>query len=406
MYENTRMALIGLRSNKLRAALTMLGITIGVAAVIVLVSIGQAVDAYVQNQFLSLGTNLVIVFGAEDDQGVFHRLTMRDSDALGDIFRVPDALMVMPQRSLTLPVTFEGRETDVRILGVTTDYLAIRSRSIVAGRFFEQADMDGLGRVALLGQDTLDRLFPEGVYPIGQSIRIGDITFAVEGVLNKVGAAGFGVSDDDLIVVPMTTLQTRLSGERLVTGDRPIGSILVQARTADSIDSLTQQIRETLREEHRITFRDEDDFEIFTQTDLLASLGSITGLLTLFLGLIAGISLLVGGIGIMNIMLVTVTERTREIGLRKAVGAQKRDILLQFLTEATVLSLVGGSIGILIATGGTALISAAVPDLTASVQPSSVILATVISVIIGVFFGSYPANRAAGLNPIDALRYE
>jgi putative ABC transport system permease protein len=406
MTENFRMALIGLRSNKLRAALTMLGITIGVAAVIVLVSIGQAVDAYVRNQFLSLGSNLVIVFGAEDDQGVFNRLTMEDAEALGDIFRVPDALLVMPQRSLTLPVTFEGRETDVRILGVTTDYLAIRSRSIVAGRFFDQADMDGMGRVALVGQDALERLFPADLYPIGQSIRIGDITFTVEGVLNKVGAAGFGVSDDDLIVVPMSTLQTRLSGERLVTGDRPIGSILVQARNGDSIDSLTQQIREVLREEHRITFRDEDDFEIFTQTDLLASLGSITGLLTVFLGMIAGISLLVGGIGIMNIMLVTVTERTREIGLRKAVGAQKRDILMQFLTEATVLSLVGGGIGVLIATGGTALISAAIPDLTASVQPSSVLLATLISVMIGVFFGSYPANRAAGLNPIDALRYE
>jgi putative ABC transport system permease protein len=406
MTENIRMAFVSLRSSKLRAALTMLGITIGVAAVIVLVSLGQAVDAYVQSQFLALGTNLVIVFGREDDQGIFHRLTLQDAEALSDVYNVPDALLVMPQRSITLPVTFEGRETSVRILGVSTDYLSIRSRSVVAGRFFDQADYDSLARVAILGQDTLERLLPADVYPIGQSFRIGHLTFRVEGILNRVGAAGFGMSDDDLIVVPMTTLQTRLSGERVLTGDRPIGSILVQARTSDSIDSLTQQIRETLRDEHRISFRDEDDFEIFTQTDLLESLGSITGLLTVFLGMIASISLLVGGIGIMNIMLVTVTERTREIGLRKAVGAQKRDILLQFLTEAIVLSLVGGSIGVLIATGGTALISAAVPDLTAAVQPSSVLLATLISALVGVFFGSYPANRAAALNPIDALRYE
>jgi putative ABC transport system permease protein len=406
MTENIRMAFVSLRSSKLRAALTMLGITIGVAAVIVLVSIGQGVDAYVRNQFLALGTNLVIVFGREDDEGIFHRLTLRDAGALSDIYRVPDALTVMPQRSITRPVTFEGREISVRILGVTTDYLSIRSRAIVAGRFFDQTEMDSLARVAMLGQDTLERLFPADVYPIGQTIRIGDVTFRVEGVLNKVGAAGFGVSDDDLIVVPMTTLQTRLSGERVLTGDRAIGSILVQARTADTVESLTQQIRETLRQEHRISFRDEDDFEIFTQTDLLDSLGSITSLLTVFLGMIAGISLLVGGIGIMNIMLVTVTERTREIGLRKAVGAQKGDILLQFLTEAIVLALVGGGIGVLVASGGTALISAAVPDLKAAVQPSSVLLATLISALVGVFFGSYPANRAAALNPIDALRYE
>ena len=407
MFENIRMAFVGLRSNKLRSILTMLGITIGVAAVIILVSIGQAVDHYIQNEFASLGTNLVIVFGREDSNGVFHRATLDDADALSNVYNVPDALIVMPQRVLTLPVKFEGTEISVRIFGVTPDYLAIRNRSVIAGRFFEPADMDGLGRIAIIGQDTLEHLFPAEVYPIGQSIRIGDITFRVEGVLNRVGASGFGgQSDDDLIIVPITTLLTRLSGERILSGDRPLSSILLQARTSDSVDSLTQQVRDVLRDEHRISFRDEDDFQIFTQTDLLSSLGSITALLTVFLGLIAGISLLVGGIGIMNIMLVTVTERTREIGLRKAVGAQRWDILMQFLTEATVLALFGGGIGVLFAFAGTLLVATLVPDLPAAVQPSSVLLATVISMMIGVFFGSYPANRAAKLNPIDALRYE
>jgi putative ABC transport system permease protein len=191
-----------------------------------------------------------------------------------------------------------------------------------------------------------------------------------------------------------------------VSGQRVLSNIVVQARDADSVELVSQQIRETLREERRISFRDEDTFQIFTQSDLLDSLGNVTGLLTVFLSLIAGISLVVGGIGIMNIMLVTVTERTREIGLRKAVGAQKRDILLQFLVEAMSLSLVGGGIGVMIAAGGTAALTALLPDLEAQVQPSGVVLATVISVFVGVFFGIYPANRAASLSPIDALRHE
>jgi putative ABC transport system permease protein len=222
----------------------------------------------------------------------------------------------------------------------------------------------------------------------------------------EAGGTAFTGDDNDLIFVPITTAQTRLSGQRNLSGDRPLSSILVQARDGDSVNLVAQQIRETLREEHRISFRAEDDFQIFSQTDLLSSLSQITGLLTIFLGIIAGISLLVGGIGIMNIMLVTVTERTREIGLRKAVGAQKRDILLQFLTEATTLSLVGGGIGIALSVSGALLVSAVLPELVVTVQLSSVIFATLISLMIGVFFGIYPANRAAALNPIDALRYE
>lgn len=406
MFENVRVALIGLRSNKLRSALTMLGITIGVASVIVLVSLGQAVDSFVRQQFLGIGTNLLIVFAAENDQGETRRLTLDDAAVLADPYRVPDALAVMPQRNVTRNAAFEDLEISARVLGVTPDYLSIRNRNVVAGRFFDRDEMEGQARTAILGQELVNRLFPADVNPIGQNIRIQGITFRVEGVLNVVGGAGFGPNDDDLIIMPLTTLLARLTGERELTGDRPISQIVVQARDSESVDSVAQQMRETLREAHGISFRDEDDFQIFTQTDLLDSLGNVTGLLTVFLAVIAGISLLVGGIGIMNIMLVTVTERTREIGLRKAVGAQRGDILMQFLVEATTLALVGGGLGVSIAAGGTALLSAALPDLQASVQFSSVVLATLISLAVGVFFGIYPANRAAALNPIDALRYE
>lgn len=406
MFENVRMALVGLGSNKLRSLLTMLGITIGVASVIVLVSLGQAVDGYVRRQFLGVGTNLVIIFPRQNDQGEIRRLTLDDVEAISDPFRVTDALAIMPQRAVTRNATFEGRQTSIRVLGVTPDYLTVRNRTVIAGRFFDSTDMDSQGRIAILGQDTVKHLFPNGMDPIGKNIRIQGITFRVEGVLNVVGGAGFGPSDDDLIVAPLTTVQTRLSGDRELTGARPVTNIIVQARDNQSVTKLAEQLRQALREEHRISFRDEDDFQIFTQDDLLSSLGNITGLLTVFLAVIAGISLLVGGIGIMNIMLVTVTERTREIGLRKAVGAQKSDILIQFLVEATVLALIGGGIGILTATAGTIIITTALPELQASVQFSSVLLTTMISLAIGVFFGIYPANRAASLNPIDALRYE
>lgn len=406
MIENMRMALLGLGSNKLRSVLTMLGITIGVASVIVLVSLGQAVDGYVRQQFLGVGTNLVIVLPRQNDEGVTRRLTQSDVQALSDPFSVPDALMIMPQRSVTRSATYEGRQISVRILGVTSDYLAIRSRSVVSGRFFDAEEMEAQARIAILGQETVKRFFPSGVDPIGKNIRIEGINFKIAGILNVVGGSGFGPSDDDLIVAPLTTVQSRLTGERELSGAKPITNIIVQARDNQSVDSLVEQMRLVLRQEHRINFRDEDDFQILSQDDLLSVLGNITGLLTVFLAVIAGISLLVGGIGIMNIMLVTVTERTREIGLRKAVGAQKSDILFQFLVEATVMALLGGGIGVLIAVGGTLLVTNFLPDLQASVQLSSVLLATMISLGIGVFFGIYPANRAASLNPIDALRYE
>ncbi|MDX2139221.1 MAG: ABC transporter permease [Chloroflexota bacterium] len=404
--ENFRVALSGLMSNKLRAALTMLGITIGVASVIVLVSLGQAVEGFVRAQFLGLGANLVIVFSGEDERGDVVRLTMRDYSVISDSFNVPDALLVMPQLVRNnLPTTAGDRSTSGRVRGVDESYLEIRTRSMLEGEFFTREDVEGQARVAVLGIDTAERLFPN-TSAVGQEIRVNNVRLRVLGVMNAVGGQGFGGNEDDLIMVPITTALARLAGDRAITGERPITNILVQARDDDSVDAVARQIRLALREDRGIAFRDEDSFEIFTQTDLLETSESIFNLLTLFLGLIAGISLLVGGIGIMNIMLVTVTERTREIGLRKAVGAQRRDIVLQFLTEAVLLSMIGGGIGIAIAAGGALLISVLPTGLSVSVQIGSIMLAVGISVAIGVLFGVYPANRAAALNPIDALRYE
>jgi putative ABC transport system permease protein len=259
----------------------------------------------------------------------------------------------------------------------------------------------------VITKKVVSSLFPD-VYPIGQTMRIGGARFTVIGILEEQGSdfGPPGVDLDDLIYIPITTAQTRLSGERVISGDRPITQIVVAARDSSRVDLAAQQIRQTIREERGITFRDEDSFQVVTQGELLNSFTSVTALLTVFLGFIAGISLLVGGIGIMNIMLVTVTERTREIGLRKAVGAQKFDIMFQFLVEAVVLALIGGALGVGLATLAALGAGAALETLDVAVQPSSVMLATLISTSIGVFFGLYPANRAASLNPIDALRYE
>ena len=406
LLENVRVAFGGLLSNKLRTFLTMLGITIGVASVTVLVSLGQAVDGFVRQQFLGLGANLIIIFPGENERGETQRLTMDDYRSLSDPFRVPDALEVMPQVIRNnIPTRSDERQTNGRIRGVTANYLGVRGRELLAGEFFSVQDVDSQARVAVLGIDTAERLFPNS-RAVGEDIRIGDVRFRVIGVLTEIGGTPFGGNEDDIIAIPISTALTRLGGERVLTGARAINSIVVQARDGDSVDAAAQQVRLTLREQRNISFRAEDDFQIFTQTDLLATSENIFSLLTIFLGIIAGISLLVGGIGIMNIMLVTVTERTREIGLRKAVGAQRRDIVYQFLTEAVLISLAGGGVGMALALSGALLVSALVPDLDVSVQAGSLLLATAISLAIGVFFGIYPANRAAALNPIDALRYE
>jgi putative ABC transport system permease protein len=282
----------------------------------------------------------------------------------------------------------------------------MRGYEIERGRFFDETDYVGRSRVVVLGQDTVDSLFPADVDPLETTIKIRGINFQVVGILAEKGGGAFG-SQDDLALVPLTTALERLYNRRsTTTGQTLVDMILVGAVSSDDVQDVLIDASNALRQSHGITFRDEDDFLVLTQQDFLNAFGAVTGVLTLFLGAIASISLLVGGIGIMNIMLVSVTERTREIGLRKAVGARKRDILGQFLTEAVVLSVLGGLLGILLGWIGAFAVRVAVPQLDASLTAGSVLLAVGFSIAVGLFFGIYPASRAAALHPIEALRFE
>lgn len=403
--ENIRLAVVSLFSNRLRAFLTTIGMTIGVSAVILLLSVGRAFENFIVGEFFGIGTDLIAVFGEQVD-GDFEPLTQSELDALSDPLRVPDAVFTTAFLDVSgREVTYEDRATDPSIFGITEEYLEVEQREVVAGRYIDETDNEGAARVAVIGSSAVENLFPPGTFPIGQTIRVGGVPFRVIGVMSERGSGGFG-DIDNAVFVPMRTAQTRLTSQRAVTGEPIVTQILLKARDQESVDSLVEQITATLREERDIEFGGEDDFTISTAEDLLSSIGTILRLLTYFLAAISSISLLVGGIGIMNIMLVTVTERTKEIGLRKAVGAQNTDILLQFVTEAILLSLVGGGMGIAIAAAGGALVSALVPDLSVGVSILSVVLAVGVSMLIGVLFGLFPALRAANLNPIDALRYE
>ena len=413
LLENLRIALRSLGTNKLRASLTMLGITIGVAAVITLLSVGQAVSRYVAGQFEGLGTNLVFVFPGQFRPGAGPPgrgagdavLTLADYEALADPVRVPGASRVVPLYSRTADLAFGSSNTSATVRSTTPEYAAARNYQVLAGRFLNETDVDERARVAVIGQTTLNRLFAPDEDPLGATIRINGYPFRVVGILAPKGATPFG-DEDDTVMVPYTTAASRLFSLRTLRGESRVSLILVQAADPAQQDDLIAQISEVLRDRHNIPYRGEDDFTVLSEQDLVSAFEQVTSVLTLFLGAIAGIALLVGGIGIMNIMLVTVSERTREIGLRKAVGARRSHVLTQFLVEAVVLALLGGLFGIGLGWAGAWGIQQAVPDLDTTVTWPSILLATGFSFAVGLFFGLYPAVRASALRPIEALRYE
>ncbi len=403
LSESLLTALDSLRSNKLRAALTMLGVIIGVAAVIALLSIGNGVSASINQEINAIGTNLILISTNNDNSDGYPTLTLADVAALSDQSRAPDVADVAATAGGAFAVTAGGNSTRTSVEGVTANYFRVNNLDeFAAGDTLTDNDVATQARVAVIGNQAAEDLFPDS-FPVGQSIKINGASYEVVGVLVASGSAFSNT--DGAVFVPISTAQARLVTGRTRQGEKSVDSIIAQAGSAERNEAALEQITNVLREEHGILYADDDDFRLFSQSDLLDTAGQITGMLTAFLGAIAGISLLVGGIGIMNIMLVSVTERTREIGIRKAVGALRRDILLQFLLESVVLSLVGGIAGILLGWAIAAVAGRAI-DLSVTLQLGTVLLATGFATAVGLVFGIYPAWRAAGLRPIEALRYE
>jgi putative ABC transport system permease protein len=403
-FESVRIALVGLTSNKVRAALTMLGIIIGVAAVITLISVGEGFSAYVTDQFVGLGTNVLFVLPDLEARDNAERLTTGDSRALLDSLALTGVEAVAPDFRKAALISHGGQEVSTTVSGVVPEFQSIRNYDLAVGRFISQEEVDHRGRAAVLGYTVAQEFFPGNGYPVGEIIRLNGIPFEVVGVMEEKGSTG-PMDNDDFVFIPLTTAQTRLFTAEAVRGDYEITAINVQVRSEEAMASTMQDISTVLRERHRIEPDQANDFTIINQADLMETASSITGVLTTFLGSIAAISLLVGGIGIMNIMLVSVTERTREIGLRKAIGAGRSDILWQFLIEAMTLSLMGGLVGIALGITGSQLIGPAL-NLKIAVSVGTIFLATGFSAAVGLFFGIYPAIRAASLHPIEALRYE
>jgi putative ABC transport system permease protein len=409
--EILRIAFSSLVANRLRAVLTTLGIIIGVGAVIGLISLGRGVEDYIASEFESLGSNLLAVFSSPPQSPTRDRIEPLTTVEAAEMASLPSVAAMTPIHRLSGTVIYEGENIDnQQSFGVAPNYPALRSIDVLYGRWISEQDIDDRARVMVLGYGVAEELFGEDVIPefdpTGETVRYRGASFTLIGVMDETSDLA---GENNTAFIPISTSQQRLAPpdrSRTRDGGYYLDAIYLQATSEDATDQAVIEVEQYLMDAHNIQFDGEQDFSIVNQTDLLNSLGSITRNLTIFLALISSTSLLVGGIGIMNIMLVSVTERTREIGIRKAIGAKQADILFQFLIESVVLSLLGGFLGIalgfLIATLGTNLVR----QLTLSVQMDSIVLATTVSIVVGVFFGFYPAWQAARKNPIDALRAE
>ncbi|MFA6495144.1 MAG: ABC transporter permease [Candidatus Paceibacterota bacterium] len=394
-----------LSANKTRSFLTMLGIIIGIGSVIAMVAIGQGSQGSIQASIQSAGANLVMVtpgaqrgvgIQASAGRGSAQTLTQGDADAIAA--QVPLVQAVAPDLSRRYQITAKGTNTNTEVVGTTPSYSDVRNVAIDSGTFITEQSLQSGARIAVLGPTARDDLFGVGADAIGQTIRINNVPFQVVGVAQAKGGSGFN-SPDDYVYVPITTAQRYLAGETYVS------TISVSAADQQSMAAVQQGVTDLLLQRHHISDPLAADFSVFNQADIAATASTVTNTFTLLLASIASISLVVGGIGIMNMMLTTVTERTREIGLRKAIGAKRRDITLQFLFEAIALTFIGGAVGILLG-WLVSLVVTSVAGLTTQVSLSSVMLSFGVSAAIGIVFGYYPAYRAARLNPIDALRYE
>jgi len=399
-------ALESLTSNKVRTALTMLGIIIGVGAVIAMLAIGNGTEQAIVGEIEGIGTNLLFVMTNYEDVTNPEPLTIRDAEAIADPIFAPSVAAAAPVIQGQAELTNAGNVSNAGFVGVTVEYADVQTLELSEGEFFSSSQISGLASAAILGTNVAEDMFGRSDGLVGETVRVAGQPFRVVGILKKEGGSGFGSSPDDQILIPLTTAQIRLMPRSV---KNQVDMIYVSAIDADSVKLAEEEVSIILRDRHSIKLG-ENDFNILSQEVFLDMASTVTGVFTVFLGGVAGISLLVGGIGIMNIMLVSVTERTKEIGLRKAVGAKKKDILTQFLIESSLLSVIGGIIGIilgwLLSLGIGRVAAASDFLLNPAITINSVLLATLFSAAVGLFFGIYPANRASQLEPIEALRSE